>query len=205
MPDAPLGLTFREVMTGGFTIGETDPETGRAKGEIAGTALALHATVSVADMDRFITDPAHTGGLAGSIEFAPFGGTLQGTTGIFNLFSPAGQPGLKYMVYELGFTHDGKPHYLAGHKDVRDDSPMLMWKQTTTLYTTLHAGTDKTGPVIGAGVLSLGVADLVRMLGTVTVTGATSPVQHAQVMARFGQFFLGQLWDSYGVHLGRGL
>jgi hypothetical protein len=76
-----------------------------------------------------------------------------------------------------------------------------MWKQTTTLYTTLHAGTDKSGPVVGAGVLSLGVMDLIRMLGTVHATNADSPTQAAAAIARFGQFFLGQLWDSYGGHL----
>jgi predicted patatin/cPLA2 family phospholipase len=203
MQDETLGLTFRETMTGGFALGETDPETGRTKGAAAGTDLALHATVMIQDLNRFLAEPDHPGGLAGSIDFAPFGGTCTGSTGVFNLFNPSGQPDLKLMVYELGFSHDGKDFYLAGQKEVRNDPVFDTWKQTTTLYTTLHAGTDKSGPVVGAGVLSLGVADLIRMLGTTHATNAASVAEQAEAIARFGRFFLGQLWDSYGVHLAR--
>jgi hypothetical protein len=201
MQDETLGLTFREVMTGGFAMGETDPATGMAKGAAVGTDLALHATVLINDLDRFLAEPDHPGGLAGSIDFAPFSGTCTGSTGVFNLFNPSGQPDLKLMVYELGFSHGGTDYYLAGQKEVRNDPVFDMWKQTTTLYTTLHAGNDKSGTVVGAGVLSLGVMDLIRMLGTVHATNADSPTQAAAAIARFGQFFLGQLWDSYGGHL----
>ena len=204
MADETIGLSFRETMTGGFALGETDPETGRRKGDAAGTSLALHGTVTIEDLDRFLTHADHPGALAGSIDFAPFGGTLEGTAGVFNLFNPSGQPGLKYMAYELGFEHVGKPYYLAGRKEVRDDPAFDMWKQTTTLYTVLHDGPDASGPIVGAGVLSLGVADLIRMLGTVSTPGTTDAAQSAAAISRFGRFFLGQLWDSYGVHLGRG-
>jgi len=201
MPE-PLGLSFRETMAGGFSLGETDPQTGHDKGVVDGTVLALHSTVTIDDLDQFVAEPTHPGRLDGSIDVAAFGGTLPGSNGVFNLFNPSGQPGLKYMVYELGFESAGKSYYLAGRKEVRDDTPLLMWQQTTTLYTRLHSGPDASGPIVGAGVLSLGVADLIRMLGTTTVSGATSPVQQAAAIEKFGRFFLGQLWDSYGVHLG---
>jgi predicted patatin/cPLA2 family phospholipase len=204
MADETTGLSFRETMSGGFALGESDPEAGRRKGAAAGTELTLHATVMIQDLDRFLDEPNHPGTLAGSIAFAPLGGTLRGTAGVFNLFSPSGQAGLKYMVYELGFTHDGKPYYLAGRKEVRDDPAFDMWKQTTTLYTVLHEGADTSGKIIGAGVLSLGVADLIRMLGTVSTPGAPDAARSVASVARFGRFFLGQLWDSYGMHLGRG-
>ena len=73
-------------------------------------------------------------------------------------------------------------------------------KETTTLYTRLHEGTDASGPVIGAGVLTLGVADLIAMLQTVRVLNAKSKSDSAAAVARFGRFFLGQLWNSYGIH-----
>lgn len=204
MHDETIGISFRETMSGGFALGETDPETGRQKGAAAGTVLALHATVLIRDIDRFLQEPDHPGSLAGSIEYGPFGGTVEGTNGVFNLFNPSGQPGLKYMVYELGFQHEGKAYYLAGRKEVRDDPAIDAWKQTTTLYTLLHEGPDATGPVVGAGVLTLGVADLIRMLGTTSAPGATDAAQTAAAITRFGRFFLGQMWDSYGSHLGRG-
>ena len=145
------GLSFREVMSGGFALGQTDPQAGLAKGDADGSQLALHATVLIDDFERFLSDANHLGSLSGFIDFAPFGGALTGDAGVFNLFNPSGQPGLKLMVYELGFEYQGKPYYLAGQKEVRDGSALTMWHQTTTLYTKLHEGSNKTGPVVGGG------------------------------------------------------
>ena len=105
---------------------------------------------------------------------------------------------MKYMVYELGFNaSDGKPYYMAGRKEVKDAPMTDMWKATTTLYTQLHQGSDKTGPVIGAGVLTLGVTDLLAMIPTMHATNTTSPQQAAETVAKFGKFFLGEIWDTY--------
>jgi hypothetical protein len=204
MGDATVGICFLETMAGGFAMGETNPEAGLQKGQSAGTSLALHATVSIPDLDLLLDQPDHPGALAGSIESSLFGGVVEGTDGVFKLFNPSGQAGLKYMVYELGFQWNGQPYYLAGRKEVRDGPPLEAWRQTTTLYTRLHQGTDASWPIAGAGILSLEVADLIRMLGTINTPGAGDAAQAAEALARFGRFFLGQLWDSYGVHLPRG-
>jgi hypothetical protein len=204
MQDEMVGLSFQETMTGGFALGETDPQIGLRKGPAEGTTLTLHATVLIHNLERFFSAPDHPGVLAGSVAFAAFGGTLQGTGGVFKLFSPSGRPKLRYMVYELGFQRAGQAYYLAGRKEVHDDPAYDAWKQTTTLYTFLHEGSDATGPVIGAGVLSLGVTDLIHMLGTVSAPGSNGAVESAAAVARFGKFFLGQMWASYGVHLGHG-
>jgi hypothetical protein len=202
MNDQPLGLSFRETMAGGFTLGVTDPEAGRRQGERLGTELAMHATVSIRDLARFLDDPLHTGALSGAIDFPPLGMAIPASTGVFNLFSPADEPRLKLMVYELGFTHEGKSYYLAGRKEVRNDPGFDLWKDTTTLFTQLHAGSDSGGPVVGAGTLSLGVTALIRMMGTVQISNARSLAQKTDALTRFGKFFLGELWDSYSSHLG---
>jgi hypothetical protein len=101
------------------------------------------------------------------------------------------------MVYELAFSHGGKPYYLAGKKEVHDDPGFDLWKDTTTLYTTLHEGTSKAGPVVGAGVLRLGVADLADLVSTMRATGARGVVESAEAIAIFGRLFMGELWDSY--------
>jgi len=201
MNEETAGLSFREVMSGGFAMGQTDPGAGLLRGQADGTILALHATVMIQDFERFLVDPNHAGTLAGSIDFAPFGGVITGYGGVFNLFNPSGEPGLKLMVYELGFEYQGQNYYLAGQKEVRDSSVLDMWHQTTTLYTRLHQGMDKTGPVVGAGTLSLGVAALIAMLGTVQVTGVDSAVEKARIIGQFGNFFMGELWDTYKPHL----
>ncbi len=201
MKDEAAGLSFREVMSGGFAMGQTDPGAGLLCGQVDGTSLALHATVMIQDFDRFLVDLNHTGTLAGSIDYAPFGGVITGYGGVFNLFNPSGETGLKLMVYELGFEYQGKAYYLAGQKEVRQSSVLDMWHQTTTLYTKLHEGTDKTGPVVGAGTLSLGMTELITMLGTLQVSGVDGAVAKAKIIGNFGSFFMGELWETYKPHL----
>jgi len=197
MNDHTIGISFRETMTGGFALGQTDPRAGAQAGERGGTTLAMHAAVEIADLDRFVADPTHTGRLTGDIDFTPLGRAIPAHAGIFRLFSPSDAPNLRHMVYELAFNHQGQDYYLAGRKEVRNDGGLDVWKDTTTLLTRLHRGTDASGPVIGAGVLTLGVADLTRLVSTVRVTGTTSPAEKTRAVAKFGEFFMGKLWETY--------
>lgn len=201
MKGEELGLTFRETMSGGFALGETEPEPGRRRGEKGGSELSLHATIRIQDLKKFVADPSHNGDITGHIDFTPFGENIPAKTGIFNLFSPTGQPRLKLMVYEIGFEHKGAEYYLAGRKEVRDDPGFDLWKDTTTLYTRLHKGRDKEGPVVGAGVLSLGVKELIKLVSTMRAVNADSAKEKAEAVAMFGKFFLGELWKSYADKL----
>jgi cholesterol oxidase len=185
------GLTFHETMSGPVALGATDP----AAGADAANAqhLAIHCEISIDDIDRFVADPDHTGSITGSVDYAPFGDGLPVTHGIFNLFSPGG-PNEKIMGYRLAFEHDGTAYFLAGRKHVHDDPGFDVWKDTTTLYTVLHAGTDESGPIAGAGMLSLGVEALAKMMSTMRPHGGgIGP------LVQFGRLFLGSLWDVYGA------
>lgn len=197
MHDPTPGLTFREMMHGPFALGETQPDAGRAAGSRDGHRLALHATIEVDDLERFLNDPDHPGRLTGSVDFTPFGEGLPGGEGVFKLFSAGDAPGSKRMVYELPFEHDGVTYCVAGEKHVRDDPGFDLWSDTTTLYTRLHRGTGRAAPVVGAGVLRLGVEDLVRLVSTMRATHAEGLGEQTRVLGRFGRFFLGQLWDTY--------
>jgi hypothetical protein len=185
------GVTFRETMAGPVALGETDPATGAASP--AAQELTIHCAIEIDDIDRFDADPEHTGSIAGSVVYEPFGGELSVTRGVFNLFSPGG-PREKIMGYSLAFDYDGKPYFLAGRKHVHDDPGFDMWKDTTTLYTVIHEGSDESGPVAGAGVLSLGVEALARMVSTMRPTGGG-----IEPMVKFGRLFLGSLWETYGA------
>lgn len=194
--DDITGITFRETMAGGFALGTTDPEVGaRSKDE-----LAMHATIHIHDIDTFIADPQHKAKLTGTIDFAPMGLGMVATSGVFGLFSPSGDPALTYMVYELSFAHGGHRWYLAGKKHVKLGSPLRLWGETTTLYTTLHQGTDATGPVKGAGVLSLGVVELLKLLTTLEATDSDSFLESATAKAKFFRFFSSELTRSYVLH-----
>jgi len=194
--DDHTGITFRETMAGGFTLGITDPEAG-AKGP---QPLAMHATIQIHDIDAFIADPQHKAQLSGTIDFAPMGNGLVADRGVFGLFCPSGDPALTYMVYELGFGHNGQRWYLAGKKHVKLGSPLRLWGETTTLYTTLHQGDDASGVVAGAGVLSLGVVDLLKLMGTVKATDSDSFGESASAIAKFFRFFSSELTRTYVLH-----
>lgn len=197
MHEAGQGVSFRETMTGGFALGATDPRQGLEQGRSAGTTLALHATIGISDVVDFVGDPQHRGRISGHIDFPPFGKDIAAHGGSFALFAPSGEPGLRWMVYELAFRHGGKEYYLAGKKEVRVASPLRMWRATTTLYTLLHEGPDARGPVVGAGVLSLGVPDLLRLCSTFHATNAPSFGQQARAVWGFASFFARALWASY--------
>jgi hypothetical protein len=200
MSDKPIGITFRETMTGNFALGETDPKAGEAAGKKAGTTLAMHATIQIDDLDGFVADSSHNGRISGQVDFAPLGLQIPAERGVFRLFSPSNKKGLSLMIYELAFEHQGQTYYLAGQKEVQSDNKAGtdMLSDTTTLFTRLHKGADAKAPVIGAGVLRLGVADLAKMVTTMRVLNASKPSEQARGMATFGRFFMGSLWDTYG-------
>jgi hypothetical protein len=190
-----LGIMFGEVMSGGFALGHNDPATGAQAGK--SQPLTMHGSITIDDLDAFMADPAHLGRLDVRMDWAPFGTDIPALGGVFNLFSPTGDPHLKLMVYEWGITHQDQSYYFAGQKNVKTDPLYDVWRDTTTLYTTLHEGTDKTGPIVGAGILELTPAQLIKMVGTFTALNSNSVADDLKATTEFGKFFLGELWHIY--------
>ena len=201
MTETALGFTFRETMAGAFVLGETDPAAGEGRGELERSTFALHSTITIDDLDRFIVDPQHGASLAGLVDFTPFGASIPISKGTFNLFSPTANPKIKHMTYEVGFRHDGRDYFAAGNKIIEDKPGADLWKDTTRLFTRLHEGTDSTGPVVGAGVLTLGVGEVIRLVSTMRAVNPRTVADQATAVVRFGELFLGNLWDTYSKHL----
>lgn len=197
MSTPAAGISFRETMKGPFSLSVTEPREGAEIGARAGTELAIHVTVTVRDLDRFTSDPQHRGTLSGTVDFSPLGTAMPSGEGTFQLFSPGGDPRTKRMVYELPFEHGGQHYYLAGYKEVRDDPGMDLWTDTTTLFTRLFLGDSVAGTPLGAGVLRLGAAEFGKVAASVRALDASSPAESAKLIAQFGRFFAGELWDSY--------
>jgi hypothetical protein len=186
-------------MEGWFALGAEAPEDGAAEGVRNGTRLTMRATVTIDDLDRFVALREHAGGLVGAIDFQPLGFGLVAPTGVFQLFSPGPGENSRRMVYELAFRAGERPHYLAGEKRVRNDAGVDLWKDTTTLFTKLHAGSDATGAIVGAGILTLGVRQLLALISTLKPINGGD----AGTIATFGRFFFGELWEVYAPHLAR--
>jgi predicted acylesterase/phospholipase RssA len=201
MTETVPGIQFKETMAGGFSLDSTEPNQGSSVGKRNGFELAMHAQVDIDDIDKFVAECEHPGRLSGTIDFPPLGMGMTAQNGVFNLFYPAHDHDMKLMVYELGFTHEGEEYYLAGKKEVKDDHGFDLWSDTTTLFTQLHKGIDKSAPVVGAGILTLGVTDLIKLVSTLKVTNVDSSKDKVKTVSKFGTFFMGELWDSYVKHL----
>jgi len=184
------GLTFHETMTGPVALGATDPAAGAS--DLQAAPLSINCHIAIDDIDRFLDEADHTGTIEGSLEYAAFGGELGVTNGIFNLFKK--EDGQRVMEYRLPFAYDGRPHFLVGRKHVRDEPGFDVWKDTTTLYTLVHEGSDESGPVAAAGVLTIGVEALARM------TASMRPSEGGGIdsLVKFGRLFMGELWETYG-------
>lgn len=195
---APRGLSFDETMAGPFAMGLTDPEAAARAGRRTGWRCALHASVTIPDVDAFAQDPTHPGVLRGEFELPGCRSRIPFTGGTFQLFSPSPNPGESLMRYEAGFTHGGRRYYFAGRKEVHSDLLGLdLWPDTTTLYARLHGGGGTDAPVLGAGILRLGVADLGRLLASSRAVHAAGPVDAAAAYLRFGRVFAAGLADAY--------
>lgn len=197
MNEPPLGLRFRETMSGELGLGATDPIEGRAKAKRDSTGFTIHVTIDIRDIVRFTKDPEHAERLTGRIDSTPFGTGILGYDGTFNVFSPRDDPTTTLIVYELAFDHHGKSYCFCGRKELKDEPGFDLLADTTTLYSTLHEGPTNSGRIIGAGVLRLSLGQLADMVETFTVTHATCAKDKAVALGLFGRLFLGELWDQY--------
>lgn len=194
-------LSFTEEMKGFFAFGAGDPATGERLGKDLDQPLMFQLTITSDDAQRFLADPDHLARADGWISSDLLGGRLRVEHGTFNLFVPGDEPDARRMLYRLFFADAaGNPLTLSGRKEVRDDSILDVWLDTSTLFYRVLAGhvTQEQEPmatVVGAGVAHIHPADFVHQLTTFRTTGP----RRVDVMAQFGRFFMGQLWDVYGT------
>ncbi|WP_164017482.1 patatin-like phospholipase family protein [Pyxidicoccus trucidator] len=193
MTEPAPDLTFRETMSGPLSMGVTDPVAGAHQGRE--TPFTMHCTISVDDMDAFVRDDSHAARLVAHVSYPPFGEDLPVRQGSFNLFRAGDDPNTRIMSYGLRFEANGKEYYLEGTKTIHDDRGPDLWRDTTRLYSQLHEGPDARGPVVGSGVLKLGVGQLLKLIAS--MRSAREGIEGVRAVGRFGKFFLGTLWDLY--------
>ncbi|WP_433422725.1 FAD-dependent oxidoreductase [Microtetraspora malaysiensis] len=190
-------LSFVEEMRGFLAPGLTDPR--KLDGMPEGGRFAFRLTITADDAGRFLAEAEHPARAEGWIDAAMCGGRRPIERGWFNLFAPGDRADAREMRYRLQFTDDaGRPRTLVGWKDVRPGPPTRVWPDTTTLLVRLldgrvAEGADDTAPVLAAGTLHVLPSDLARMLTTFRTAGPDG----AATLARFGRFFLGELWEVY--------
>ncbi|MFI2200354.1 GMC family oxidoreductase [Streptomyces sp. NPDC020192] len=193
-------LVFTETMRGSYVPGAADPSAAERPGGQR-EPFAFRLTVTADDVDAFLDDPEHEARVDGWVDSPGCGGRRPVLYGRFNLFASGeeGEP-RRVLRYRLHFTDaQGRPRTFAGQKQITHGTPLRLWPDTTALPFRLLAGhttADSSDPepvVLGAGRLHLRLRDLAQLLSTFRTTGPGGPA----ALARFGEFFLGRLWESY--------
>src|SRR3954469_14808246 len=200
-------LTFTEEMKGSVAEGTTASthEEHRTAAE-HGKPLMFHLDITAADVDAFVTSPAHATRADGYIESPLYGGRCAVSNGTVNLFVNQADPSKKNMFYRLFFTAgDGRPLTLTGVKDIEGPSFTSLWNETTTLYTQIlsgHIASGQAGPVVASGVVIIRPEDFFFKQLFSFRTQGPSLAARLDGLNRFGAMFFGKVWDVYGHQAG---
>lgn len=203
---AGVSITFSEVMSGYASPGASTFDDGFEQGRAAGHALALHVTVHIAALDRFLAEPEHAGTLTGHVDCELLGGVCPVDSGVFRLMPDTADLNRKVMYYQVYCSApDGRRYTFVGRKQVQHTAPFDLWHDTTTLFVNVFEGhvdpeQPARAPLAVTGIVSLGVADFMKVLAGLRAVDSDGRTSVAG-LARFGEFFAGKLWDVYGPHL----
>lgn len=198
-----VGIQFTEAMRGYWTPDPSaDYAAGARTGETAGNRLEFTVTVASDDLETMLASAEHRATLHGQVVapvLSPEPLTVSG--GVFQLLTvDETQQRTRNMRYHMPMaTRDGTRYFMAGFKEIRDDKGFDLWADTTTLYVTVHEGSDASGAVVGRGILKIQPKDFARQLTTLKVTHAGNVFKRLKAMADFGKFFAGALYET---HLG---
>lgn len=185
-----ISLSFTERMRGTISAGAA-----------AASPLEFLLTITFDDLEAMFASPSHAGRIEGTVTAPSLSASpLEVAQGTFNLFVDNMEA---INTRELRYTFTmhlpgGQPIFFSGVKTVRDDSGLDIWTDTTTLAVSLHHGADAAAPVSATGVLRLSPSDFAQELTTFKVTGTNDEFVKLCALARFGRFFAGRLWQTYG-------
>jgi len=185
-----LGLRFTETMKGDFT----------PRGHVPGP-MSFTLTVMSEDLDEMLSQSAHEAAMIGTLAcpaLSPEPMTI--SEGRFNLFVvDQNNVDTRNMVYRMTLNAvDGQEYFFHGVKIIKKGNLLDIWPQTTTLYVTVSQSEALDAAVLGEGVLHISPRDFATQLGTIDVTNAAGNVARLDAIARFGGFFAGVLYDTYG-------
>ncbi len=182
----PVGIAFTETMRGQLSDG---------------TPFEFTVTVASDNLDDMLTNADHQARIDGTMTcqaLSPAPMPVSG--GVFKLLvrDPA-RVNARLMTYMMtGVASDGKRYRLDGYKVIHDDRHLEIWDDTTTLFITVTDVTGSSEKKIADGVLHILPADFLHQLTTMRVTNATNPVDALNALVKFGTFFAGELFQTYG-------
>ena len=121
-------------------------------------------------------------------------------TGKFQLFPESTEIiDAREMIYDMVLTSkEGKIYYFYGKKIIKDDEFFETGlEDTTTLFTKIYEGSNSNGLLLAKGVLKIKFFDFMKQLNTVEIINTDSTMEKLKWQAKFGNFFMKELWDTY--------
>ena len=199
-------ITFEETMTGRLLPGPQSFSTLDDPGPEA-QPVELRLSLIIDDLEAFLADPRHEGRLTGTIASPFLGSEPQPVVdGRFHLLEPTADRDRRDMSYRFACRDaQGRPLSFHGLKQVQNHLGPDLWRDTTTLDFNLFAGhlpegQPPQGEVVATGRIRIDLPGFLRQLASLR-SDASDPVRRARELARFGAFFLGELWHLYAPRL----
>ena len=195
------GIQFTESMKGFVT--ETDGaisfDDAYKNGKDKNNHFEFLLTIISDNVENMLDDEQHEAKMVGSVlskSLSPEPLTV--TEGIFNLFvKDKNDDNVLKMKYSMKITSEaGEQYYFEGFKVIHDDPGFDLWKDTTTLFTTLYKGNNNTCPVVAKGILKIKPDDLKKQMMTIGVTNA-SKSECIKWKLKFSKFFSENIFDIY--------
>ncbi len=199
-----IGIEFTETMKGYFS-NQVKTQDGYQQGYDQGrqnnSPFEFTLSVISENLDEMLKNPQHQAAMIGTV-IAPAlsPDPLTVNQGVFNLFTiDPNIVGARQMRYSMIMdAESGQQYYMYGYKEIKDDSVLDIWRDTTTLYITVHEGKDSNSPVLGKGILKIAPEDFAKQLTTMEVKNAPNKEVELKSLAKFGEFFAGALFQVYG-------
>jgi cholesterol oxidase len=197
---ATVGVEFTETMKGFWALKADNYASGAQQGQDTHNSLEFTLTIRADDINRMLSEPGHEARMVGTVQAPGLSAkplTVDG--GVFQLFvvNPD-EVETRNMRYRMTLvSEEGRRWYFDGFKVVHQGSPLNIWHDTSTLYITLRED-DETGPVAGLGILHIEPSDFLKQMTTMQATNAASAEERLKTLARFGEFFAGVLFETYG-------
>ena len=197
-----IGLEFTETMKGFVSTTQLgDFAAGERQGREDGSPIEFTVTINAVDFDLFLRDEHHMAKISGTVT-APVlaNGPMTVEEGEFDLFvDDPDNVATRLMRYSMRLrSGEGKVFSLRGTKTIHEGSPLTLWPETTTLYADIFAGPDGSEDRVARGILHIFPEDFAHQLTTIKIENAPSVEAELSAIARFGKFFAGTLFDTYG-------
>jgi len=198
----PTGITFTETMRGHLSTAVlTDYAAAEARGIQDNTPLEFTVAITSDNLDDMLTNPDHQARIDGTITSPTLSrAPLTVTNGVFKLLvhDPT-RVNARLMTYAMvGVSADGRKFRVDGFKVIQDDKTLNVWGDTTTLYVTVTDLNGAAEKVIAKGILHILPADFAHQMTTMKATNAATPVDALNAIVKFGMFFAGELFETYG-------